>query len=56
MTVVASALCNDLGIDTISTGNTIGFAYELFEKGIITVDDTGGVVLTASEGFGVAGL
>jgi len=45
-TVVADALCDDLGIDTISAGNTIGFAYELFEKGIITLKDTDGLDLT----------
>jgi aldehyde:ferredoxin oxidoreductase len=32
-TVVADALCDDLGIDTISAGNSIGFAYELFGYG-----------------------
>ena len=33
-------------MDTISTGNTIGFAYELYEKGIITKSDTDGLELT----------
>lgn len=35
--VVASAndLCNRLGLDTISTGSTIAFAMELFERGIL---------------------
>lgn len=28
-------LCNDLGLDTISTGNVIGFAMECAEKGIL---------------------
>jgi aldehyde:ferredoxin oxidoreductase len=46
MTIVANALCNDLGLDTISTGNTIGFAYELFEKGMISSGDTNGLDLT----------
>jgi len=45
-TVAADQLCDDFGIDTISTGNTIGFAYELFEKGIITKKDTDGLELT----------
>ncbi|UCG84024.1 MAG: aldehyde ferredoxin oxidoreductase family protein [Dehalococcoidia bacterium] len=44
-TVVADRLCCELGIDTISTGGVIGFAYELFEKGILTVKDTDGLVL-----------
>ena len=42
---VANALCDDLGLDTITTGSAIGFAYELFEKGLITREDTGGLEL-----------
>ena len=45
-TVMADQLCDDLGMDTISTGNTIGFAFELYEKGIITKKDTDGLELT----------
>lgn len=45
LTVAADKLCDDLGLDTISTGSTIGFAYELFEKGILTKKDTGGITL-----------
>ncbi len=44
-TVVADHLCWELGLDTISTGGAIGFAYELFEKGILTTKDTDGLVL-----------
>ncbi len=44
--VAADQLCDDLGLDTISTGNTIGFAYELYEKGLLTKADTGGIELT----------
>jgi len=44
--VAADQLCDDLGLDTISTGNCIGFAYELYEKGIITQQDTDGMELT----------
>lgn len=44
-TVVADNLCCELGLDTISTGVSIGFAYELFEKGILTAKDTDGLVL-----------
>ena len=32
-------------MDTISTGNCIGFAYELYEKGILTKADTDGLEL-----------
>ncbi len=34
-------LCDKYGLDTISTGATIAFAMELFEKGIISEKDTG---------------
>jgi aldehyde:ferredoxin oxidoreductase len=43
--IAADQLCDDLGLDTISTGNTIGFAYELYEKGLIKKSDTGGLEL-----------
>ncbi|HDN02272.1 MAG TPA: aldehyde ferredoxin oxidoreductase [Candidatus Bathyarchaeota archaeon] len=36
-------LCNRLGLDTISTGGTIAWAMECYEKGIITREDTGGL-------------
>lgn len=45
-TIAADQLCDDLGLDTISTGNCIGFAYELYERGIITRQDTDGLELT----------
>jgi len=45
-TIAADRLCDELGLDTISTGNCIGFAYELYEKGIITKADTDGLELT----------
>lgn len=43
--IMADKLCDDYGLDTISTGVTIGFAYELYEKGIITKEDTDGLEL-----------
>jgi aldehyde:ferredoxin oxidoreductase len=46
LTIAADKLCDDLGLDTMSTGNTIGFAYELYERGIISKKDTGGIELT----------
>jgi aldehyde:ferredoxin oxidoreductase len=45
-TVAADQLCDNLGLDTISTGNTIGFAYELYAKGILTKGDTDGLDLS----------
>jgi aldehyde:ferredoxin oxidoreductase len=41
----ANELCNAYGLDTISTGVTISFAMECFEKGILTLADTGGIEL-----------
>ncbi|MGV9198876.1 MAG: aldehyde ferredoxin oxidoreductase family protein [Promethearchaeia archaeon] len=38
---LANYLCNQYGLDTISTGVTIGFAMELYDKGLITKDDVG---------------
>ncbi len=65
--VAADRLCDELGLDTISTGSVIGMAIEAFEKGLLTVADTGGLELkygdpaqmlallkqiAANEGFG----
>ena len=36
-------LCNAYSLDTISTGGSISFAMECFEKGILTAKDTGGL-------------
>jgi len=43
--VTADSLCDHLGLDTISTGNAIGFAMELFEKGIISEKESDGLDL-----------
>ncbi len=37
----ANYLCNELGLDTISTGVTIACAIELYERGILPVSDVG---------------
>jgi aldehyde:ferredoxin oxidoreductase len=39
-------VCNDLGLDTASTGSTIAWAMELYQRGIITRETTGGLALT----------
>jgi len=39
-------LCNAYGLDTISTGVCIAFAMECFEKGIIGLQDSGGIDLS----------
>jgi len=43
--IAAEDLCDRYGLDTISTGNTIGFAMECFEKGLVTKEETDGIDL-----------
>jgi len=43
--IAADRLADELGFDTISSGVTIAFAMELYEKGILTKEDTGGLEL-----------
>jgi aldehyde:ferredoxin oxidoreductase len=60
-------ICNDLGLDTASTGSALAWAFELFQRGIITTAHTGGLdlqwgdacmverllfMIAAREGFG----
>lgn len=49
--VAASGRCDDWGLDTMSTGLTISFAMDCFERGLITTKDTDGMELS----FGNAG-
>ncbi len=46
----ANQLCNQYGLDTISTGGIIAFAMEAYEKGILTAKDTDGIELTWGNG------
>jgi len=41
----ANEICNMYGVDTITCGATIAFAMECFEKGIIGLEQTGGLKL-----------
>ena len=41
--IYAGHLCNVYGLDTISAGATIALACELFERGVLTAADTGGL-------------
>jgi aldehyde:ferredoxin oxidoreductase len=67
--IMANDLCNRYGIDTISCADTIACAVEMFDRGIISEKDTGGLRLSwgdhrvivqlvemtgKSEGFGKA--
>ena len=41
-----SNLCNILGLDSISTGSVIAFAMDLYDRGILSLEDTDGLDLT----------
>jgi aldehyde:ferredoxin oxidoreductase len=43
--LVGNTLVNTYGMDTLETGSLIGWAMELYEKGILTDADTGGLKL-----------
>jgi aldehyde:ferredoxin oxidoreductase len=40
---LAHFLCNEYGIDTISAGNTVGFAMECYQRGILKREDLDGL-------------
>lgn len=44
--IKANDLCNRYGIDTISTGSAIAFAFECFENGLLTAQDADGLDLS----------
>jgi len=44
--IAADRISDELGLDTMSAGVTIAFAMELFERGILTLEDTGGMDLS----------
>lgn len=39
----ANYVCDELGLDTISTGNVIAFTMECFERGVVDESQTGGL-------------
>jgi aldehyde:ferredoxin oxidoreductase len=48
--------CSRMGLDTISAGNVIGWAMELYERGIITKADTQGLDLSFGNAATVVAL
>jgi aldehyde:ferredoxin oxidoreductase len=52
----ANEQCNALGMDTVSLGATLAWAMECFEKGVLTLEDTGGVPLRFHDADGVVRL
>jgi len=51
-----NSLCNDYGMDTISTGNVIAYAIEAYQKGYLTKSDTDGMDLRFGDADGVLTL
>ena len=47
---MANYRCNEYGLDTISTGATIAFALECYERGILDDGQTGGIALKFGDG------
>lgn len=48
--VIANDLCNRYGMDTIELGGVLGWAFECYENGLITKEDTDGVELKWGSG------
>jgi aldehyde:ferredoxin oxidoreductase len=49
-------LCSRLGLDSISAGNAMAFAMDLFERKILTCEDTGGLDLSWGNGISMESL
>ena len=49
----ANQLCNQYGVDTISCGATISWAFECFEQGVLTLEETGGIDLSYGNAEGM---
>jgi len=43
-------LCTKLGIDTMSAGSSIAFAMDLYDRGVLTSEDTAGINLSWGNG------
>jgi aldehyde:ferredoxin oxidoreductase len=41
--VAGNQLCDELGVDTMSAGNLVAFTMELYERGLIGKEETGGI-------------
>lgn len=49
-------LCNEYGMDTISTGSVIAFAMEAYEKGLVSQKDLNGIDLTWGNTGAIPGM
>ncbi len=43
--IAANELCDDMGCDTISTGNMVALVMELFERGLVKAEENEGLVV-----------
>jgi aldehyde:ferredoxin oxidoreductase len=48
--------CDEYGMDTISAGVTLSFLFEAFQRGFLTLADTGGLALNWSDGEAMMAL
>lgn len=48
--IEAEHLCDAYGLDGISVGNVVGFLMDCFDRGLLTVNDTGGLELRWGNG------
>ena len=48
--IAANELCDEYGVDTISTGNAVALAMELFERGLVASVDTEGIEARFGDG------
>lgn len=49
-------ICNRYGLDTISTGATVAWAIECYERGLISKEETQGIELTWGNGASVVAM
>jgi aldehyde:ferredoxin oxidoreductase len=52
----ANYLCDEMGIDTISTGNLIGVMIEAYEKGLISLKELDGIAIKWGDDEAIMGL
>src|SRR5258708_11379022 len=50
MVMLMNQRLNQVGIDTVTFGGTLAWAMECFERGLLTVEDTGGIELHWGDG------
>lgn len=53
---MANYRCNEYGLDTISTGSTIAFAMECYQRGALSLEQTEGVALNFGDADLMVGL